>query len=1037
MTCRGSDLRDVEVYIIAHQHWDPAWAFQRRHILPLLPKFFDELIGRLREHPSYKFVLDGQTHIVREYLRQLAPEEAEERKRELSKYVREGRLCVGPFYSQIDWNLTDGETWIRNLLIGFKDAMELGRVMKVGWLVDIFGFPDATPRVLRGFGIDSVFLSRGIGVRREEVRDVYKWVSSSGDEVYAFHLLESYRNAIRLSKYAEIAWDRVLGEVKALIRYSATGKTVLLLDGYENLPEADDVVPVIEDLNRRGVLKGVFLCTPEEYVGVIKKYAPPLTSIRGYLHHGKYATALRGVFSSRVKIKQKFMECERKLIWHVDPLACFTWLLGGDHPRKVIEELWRRLLECAFHDEICGCHIDDVSKDLEDALNRIETHCHELTEGYLKALARSIDTSWVKDGIALLVYNPSPWRRKGVLKVILELPRGFEEFLLREANGRELPVQTGWRSDRRVEVWFEAEIPPLGYKVFGIFPGKPRRYQPRLKLFERGVENEWVKVWVNSDGTLTLQDKVTGRVYERLAYLKSEGEAGDLYTSYCLTEQVYTSLGAEAEVEPIIKGPLAARLRVRYRLRLPEGLTRDRAGRRSKLRDYPVIMYVEVRAGSPRVDIRVELNNSVKDHRLRICFPTKIDSDKIVCQQQFDIAVFPIRPDSTGYSNKETCPLEGVVPPQWDTRPADGNVHHGFVDVHDEDAGLALISRDVYEYWVGPPGNTLMLTLIRGVGWLGVDIPIRAGRAGWEIRTPLAQCLGRHTFEISVVPHKGDWFDACLHVVARNRRLDLLVAQTDAHQGVLPPEMSFLELVSEPEGALEVTAVKVGEDGESLCVRVCNYTEEDAEAVIKTPFRVTEAYLCDLAENPLERLSASKNGIRFKIGGKRIATVKLKVERRRALKLGGSAKVVSQQMPVPVKDEKWLNTDIPPVITEEELKEDVANAERFKEDFEIAQAEFREAVERGLYLSPKLSERRGFWEARLRMIRAIERMKDAEYSALLDEKRLIELKSLDEEKLRRVQQRIDDLVKGLMDPRAESQVAIHAINNYRLLAEDC
>ena len=904
-------------------------------------------------------------------------------------------------------------------------------------MIDIFGFPDATPRVLRGFGIDNVFLSRGVGVRRHEVRDVYAWMSSSGDMVYAFHLMESYRNAIRLSKYPEIAEDRVLGEVKALLRYSATGKTVLLLDGYENLPEADDVVPVVEELNRRGRVKRVVLCTPEEYVEAIKRYAPTLFIIRGYLYHGKYATALRGVFSSRVGLKQRYMKCERSLIWLADPLAAFTWALGGEYPGEALEEVWRRLLECAFHDEICGCHIDDVSKDLERSLSWIEGSCEELYRGLLEALASSVDTSWVKGGIAAVVYNPSPWPRRGVLKAVLELPEGFEEFVIRDSSGREVPVQVGWRDGCRVEVWFEAEVPPLGYKVLGIYPGKPSEVKPRLKVSEREVENEFIKVRVNEDGTLAIWDKITGRTYEKLVFLKSEGEAGDLYTSYCLEGQVYTSIGAKAEVELIDEGPLAVRFRIRYRLKLPESLTKDRRSRSEKLRDYPVVMYVEVRAGSPRVDVRVELNNSVKDHRLRICFPTGINTDLVRCQEQFDVAIFPIRPDTSDYSTKDRSPLEGIIPPQWDTRPADGNVHHGFVDVYRGGVGLAVISRDVYEYWIEEPDNAIALTLVRGVGWLGVEMPIRAGRAGWGIRTPLAQCLGRHSFELSVVPHKGDWFDARLHVEARNRRLDLLVALTDPHPGKLPSEKSFLELASNPEGALEVVAVKRGEDGRSICVRVCNYIEEDAEGELRTPLKVVKAYLCDMAENPVEELEVSSGAVRFTVKGKGIATIKLEVAREKLLAEKVAARVVPQRIPIPAEDEEWLRTELPPVITEEELREDEAEAEKYRRLLEEAKREFEEAGGEELYRSPKMEDRRRYWELRLKVIRAIEKMKDAQYSALFDRERLMELRGASEEELRKIREEIDEFFKGLMDPRAESQVAIHSINDYKLLAEGC
>lgn len=1023
--------RDVEVYMITHQHWDPAWAFQRRQILPLLPRFFEELLKRFRDYPSYRFVLDGQTHIIREYFKQLPPGEVRAKKKELSKYVKEGRLGVGPFYAQIDWNLTDGETWIRNLLIGYRDARELGRVMKIGWLIDIFGFPDAAPRVLRGFGIESIFFSRGVGVRREYVRDAYLWKSSSGDSVLAFYLIESYRNAIRFSKYPELAADRVLGEVRALLPYSSTGKTVLLLDGYENLPEADDVVPVIEDLKKRGIVRRITLCSPEEYVEAVKKHSPSFVELEGYLYHGKYATALRGVFSSRIDVKQLYMRCERCLIYLADPLSAILWCLGDEYPSALLDELWRRLLEAAFHDEICCCHIDDVSKDLRRSLGEVKGKCWGLVEEKLKKLAGMVDTSWVRGGEAVLVFNPSPWERRGVERIVIELPEGVEEFHLEDSEGRVVPIQVGRRDGRRVEVWFSARVPPLGYKVFALVPGSAEAsVESPVKASGREAENEYVKVRVNEDGTLTVWDKVSGRVYDKLAYFKSEGEAGDLYTSYCLEGDVYTSLDGKAKVELIDSGPLAARFRIRLKMSLPEGLAEDRRSRSSRLREYPVVLYVELRAGSPRIDVRVELINTVKDHRLRICFPTKIETDRVYSQQQFDVAVFPIEPDITDYSTKDKCPLEGVIPPQWDTRPADGNVHHGFVDVTDGEAGFCVINKDVYEYWVEPEDTTVELTLVRGVGWLGTEIPIRAGRAGWGIRTPEAQCLGRHAFELSIIPHKGGWFEAKLHREARNRRLDLLVVQLEPRRGDLPSELSFFNLTSNPEGALEVVAVKRSEDGENLCVRVCNYLDREAEGRLKVFAALKEAYTCNLEEEVEEELPVNGGLVPFKVKGKGIATLKIKVAGEGVSVEKGDTRVITQS-PL-LLDDEWLRAELPPVITEEEARQDEMEARKYSEELERVRRELEELERRGYRESPSLEERVKYWEAKLRVIRAIEKKKDAEYSYLLDRKRLME-RAGEEEKLRELQDEIDKLVSSLMDPRAESQVAIHVINCYKLL----
>ena len=1031
----------VEIYLILHQHWDLAWAFQRRHMIPLLPKFFNDLLNKLRRHPSYKFVLDGQTQIIEEYLRNLPSKELSIKKLELSRYVREGKLMVGPFYSQIDWNLTDGEVWIRNLLIGHRDARELGMVMKVGWLIDIFGFPGSVPRILNKFGINSIFFTRGLGVKKSEVKDAYIWKSSNGAKVLAIYLIESYRNAIRLSKYPEIAEDRVRGELKALLPYSSTGKTILLLDGYENLTEADDAIPIIEELNRKKIGK-IILCTPEEYVEAIKKHRPKLIEISGYLYHGKYATALRGVFSSRIRLKQKYMRNERYLVKWIDPLASILWCLGSEYPTKAINDLWRSLLKVASHDEICGCHIDDVYEDLMKTLDHIEDRCVNLIKKYLEEIAANIDTSWTERG--LVIFNLSPWRINEVLRAIIEVPEGLNKFCLKDERGDVIPIQIGRRFENRVEIWIQADIPPLGYKVYGIFPESGNKeIRTDLKAMNRIAENKYIKLKVNDNGTLTILDKKSGHVYEELMYLKSEGEAGDLYTSYCLDKETYTNLKEKAEVQLVKSGPLAVLFKIKYKLMLPEGLTRNRTSRSKKLWSFPIIAYVELRANSPRIDVRVELNNTVKDHRLRICFPTKLKSEYVFCSQQYDIAKFPIQPDTTNYSTKDKCPLENVLPPQWDTRPADGNVHHGFIDITDGEKGLCIISRDTYEYWVNKDANTIELTLLRGVGWLGIDIPIRAGRAGWEIRTPEAQCLGRHSFELSILPHPKSWFESKLHVETEKRRLNIAIVQTNKHVGSLPSELSFIELRSKPEGALGITSIKRSEDGESLCIRVYNYLDQEVEGELRTFIKVRRAYLCNLEESIERELSIRDNNtIYFKVKGEDIITLKIEISKEKILKAGNAehCKFIPQILPLENEDEKWLEAKSAPLITEEDILEDEMKLETLIKQLGKAKKELKNLEKKGIYSSQRMEDRLKFWETKLKVIKILERIKDTEYSLLLSKKKYIQLMERNEvfkeTELRNLQAKIDEYAKKLMETRAESQLIHHVVNCYRLLIKN-
>ncbi|KKM63808.1 hypothetical protein LCGC14_1507780, partial [marine sediment metagenome] len=119
----------------------------------------DKLLDILRTDPDYKnFTLDGQIIPLEDYL-----EVRPERKEEITKYVKEGRLSIGPMYVLPDEFLVSGESLIRNLMLGHQIGRRFGKVMKAGYIPDPFGHIAQLPQILQGFEIPSVLFWRGFG----------------------------------------------------------------------------------------------------------------------------------------------------------------------------------------------------------------------------------------------------------------------------------------------------------------------------------------------------------------------------------------------------------------------------------------------------------------------------------------------------------------------------------------------------------------------------------------------------------------------------------------------------------------------------------------------------------------------------------------------------------------------------------------------------------------------------------------------------------------------------------------------------------
>src|SRR5262249_2976893 len=134
-------------------------------------------------------------------------------------------LHVGPFYTQADTLLADGESLIRNLVAGIRRGDALGGAMRIGYMPDQFGHAAQLPQILRLFGIDVAVLWRGVGPHRPP--HAFQWLAPDGSAVTTLWLQDGYGSGRRLPSDPQGFADAVermlarlegwLGEVPLLV----------------------------------------------------------------------------------------------------------------------------------------------------------------------------------------------------------------------------------------------------------------------------------------------------------------------------------------------------------------------------------------------------------------------------------------------------------------------------------------------------------------------------------------------------------------------------------------------------------------------------------------------------------------------------------------------------------------------------------------------------------------------------------------------------------------------------------------------------
>jgi mannosylglycerate hydrolase len=165
-------------HIVPHTHWDREWRYPIWKSRMVLVEFMDQLLDILDAKPGYKqFVMDGQSVIIEDYL-EVRPENTAK----VKKYISEGRLTCGPWYTLPDLYPLDGECLVRNLLKGYRVSKEFGAVLDIGYTSFGWGQTAQFPQIFAGFGIDFIVTAKHVDEDRAPESEFW-WEAPDGTKV--------------------------------------------------------------------------------------------------------------------------------------------------------------------------------------------------------------------------------------------------------------------------------------------------------------------------------------------------------------------------------------------------------------------------------------------------------------------------------------------------------------------------------------------------------------------------------------------------------------------------------------------------------------------------------------------------------------------------------------------------------------------------------------------------------------------------------------------------------------------------------------
>lgn len=615
-----------------------------------------------------------------------------------------------------------------------------------------------------------------------------------------------------------------------------------------------------------------------------------LTVLKGERRHPSpdtmFSAFLKDSLSARLYIKQRNAQVERTLSRWAEPFSCVASALAGkEYPARPLLRAWKTLLACHAHDSIGGLSPDQIHKDMMGRFDQADLIGKTITKRALGDLITKVDTSDCQpEDVLVSAFNPLSFAVDAVPYVYIDLPRekNIRAFSLYDHKGKKVPHQVISREDSYLiatepsetpmtfnttkwKVAFEAKgIPALGFKTFTVRPepGKRTNYGS-LITGTNTMENEFLKVAIQPDGTLTVTDKASEEVYSKLLHFEDAGEWGDPWTRMVpLGDRIYSSLGQPVKVQLLEDGPVCAAFSIEMKWSLPVGIDNASKQRTTEEREIVIVSKVSVKKGIPRVFIDVEVDNTVGNHRLRALFDSGFHPKHSVASGAFDVLTRNVAlPDTSTW----TEPITGTNP------------HYGLVAVENGKRGVAVLSHGLTEYEVSDTDSgTIALTLLRAFSYpkmSGLALENRVARVGNEG----SQCYGTHRFPLALCFYSGSWDKAGVIEQMQEHQYPPMTVHHSPYKGEgLSRCESFFRL--EPS-VLSLSAIKQSEDGSMSIVRFFNPLDEPVQGHLWSRTAVKSVALLNLDETIASKETVTrKHHIALTVPAKKIVTLGFTLE---------------------------------------------------------------------------------------------------------------------------------------------------------------
>jgi len=835
-------LQQATFLLDGNAHIDAAWLWPWTETVDVVHRTFGTALQLMNEYPDYVFTQSAAAY--NEWLAQKYPS----LNNEIGQRIKEGRWeIVGGMWVEPDLNMPDGESLVRQLLVGkrwYKQAY--GVDVRIGWNPDSFGYTWQLPQIYKKSGIDYFVTQKMTWNDTNKLPfKLFWWESPDGSKVLTY-FPHDYVNLnlspVRLSDDLATARKFSPGMTEMMDLYGVGdhggGPTRAMLD--EGFRWAAPSADAIAANGGEPVTPKYQFGTAQSFFSTVEKQiAPesPTWNYRSIPHYeapaavaGKtaiptwdselYLEYHRGVYTTQANHKKNMRDSEEEVL-NAEKWSSLAWLDGLAYPGAELTEDWRKVLFNQFHDLAAGSGIGVIYKDAQKDYDVVRWSTNEISAGALDSIVARINTKGAiraQNAQTVVIFNPLGWERSGtvLVKVPVEEKPGDSAWVIPEKGDSERARIVSFDiAAKQLELDVPVKnVPAFGYQIVHV----------AVSPFEPSRPGDWIPVedvMIHNGQFAVSVDGATGCITSiRFNARLIDPRSGDewLAPNSCGNQlQFFKDTPKQYDAWNVDPGTLDVAPMTIDKADSVELFGKDSPNPAIRITSHwQNSKFVRtIRLEGDQIDIDNEIDWREQHVLLKAAFPLAVTSDFAT----YEIPYGAIERPTTRNNSWEKAQFE-VPAMRWadlSGAGADGKVH-----------GLSLLNQDKYGY--DAVGNVLRLTLLRSPTWPDPDAD-----------------QGHHHFHYALYPHAGTWKDALTVRHGWEYDYPLQAVVTTAHAGSLPAEHSFASV--SPENVV-LTAVKKAEDANGLIFRVYEWAGKETTAEFHVPPGATGATVTNLMEQP-------------------------------------------------------------------------------------------------------------------------------------------------------------------------------------------